>query len=208
MRRARWVVVVMALVGCGGKSVGEGGNAGSAGESFGGATSVGGDTSTGGTTQTIVCFAAQGPGTPVRFRFESTQALWLRQGCSLEYSVTQTCKDKVTPITTQAFCSQPCGSNDNGCSECGACPSGGLAVGPGSAQIAEWDGFVYTNGTSSSGCACYNRSPATVGTYQIAITAFLSSDDALTGSNGYNFSTTFSYPTTDFVHVPLEFMGL
>ena len=214
------VVVVLALVGCGGKSLADGGNAGSAGQSAGGATSVGGSTSvsgatssggatsTGGAPPIDVCIGNAVPATPVRFQFQSTEGLWLRLGCTLEYTVNRTCKDNLTPIMTQAFCSQECGSGNNGCIECGACPLGASPLSQGNVQIVDWDGFVYTNDTSSSGCACYNRQPAASGTYQVGITAYLNNEDALASKNGYNFSTTFTYPAKDVVYVDVDFKGL
>lgn len=211
----KWsVFAALALVACGGKALGDGENSGSAGQSAGGSTSQGGSTSasgaasTGGAPSITHCIGHGGPPSLVRFQFESIQTLWVRLGCSLEYTVAKTCQGKLTPITPQTFCAEECGAGAVGCNECGACPSEVSEVGQGIVEIAAWDGFVYTSATSSSGCECYNRLPAASGVYQVAITAFLSPEDAVAGRNGYHFSTAFTYPATDIVHVHLDFLGL
>ncbi len=214
-----WIGVFVALAGCGGRSVSDGavtsGGSSAGGSSAVGGMSAGGTTSSSGATATSCLDSGDTPPySPVVFSFESSQSLWVRLGCGgIDYALSKDCKDASVSIQTLFFCGQECGSNDNGCPECGACADGATELGqfgPGGANAAtQWDGYAYTGHASGAGCSCYSRLPARSGTYTISITGFLSNDDASAQKNGYPFTTTFDYPPPDgVVHVDMNFKGI
>lgn len=216
----------MGMVACGGRSVTDGSTA-HAGESAGGSTSfggassgganpVGGADSSGGSSSgaSAACLnSGQPPDPQVTFSFESDQPLWLRYACDIDYTLTKLCEQASVPIQPrpQNPCSQKCDSGK--CLAC-TCDEGALQVdqigGPvGPSPQSGWNGYMYTAGVLSSGCACDDPMPAGSGTYAITVTAFLTREDALAQTNGYPFTTLFQYPSpSDVVHVRLDFKGL
>jgi len=79
--------------------------------------------------------------------------------------LTKLCEQTSVPIQPrpQNPCSQPCDSAK--CVPCDVCDGGPLEVdqsgGPvGPMPLGGWDGYMYTAGVSSSGCACDDRTPA------------------------------------------------
>src|SRR5450631_4795551 len=126
MTELRWVLAALALVACGGRSVGDG-PAAAGGESAGGSTSFAG-ASSGGASATCLS-GAKPPASPTTFSFESNGQLWIRSTCGLDYILTKACTPGPVFIPTASDCGQPCNSGDSGCNTCGACPTGALQLG-------------------------------------------------------------------------------
>src|SRR4051794_5989332 len=157
MTDLRWVLAAVALVACGGRSVGDG-PAAAGGESAGGSTSFAGASSggpsTGGASPvggasnggSATCLNGGKPAAShTMFSFETNEALWIRRTCDIEYTVSKLCGAEAVPLHTQGDCAQPCDGADNGCESCPACPEDALRIGyleQGEVTVlAAWDGY-------------------------------------------------------------------
>ncbi len=177
--------------GSGGDAGGWGGDiSGGSGGSGGDLGGFGGDAGAAGTSG--ACGYAPAIPSPVTFVYSTNTPVYIRQTCG-EGFLLAGC-GATEPLTYEADCVAACNSTQTGCLECGACALTAQLVDTMTPAQAYWGGELFTYGTLPSGCSCASGSPARYGTYTVSVTAYLTPEDAMSGTNGYVHTQTFSYP--------------
>jgi hypothetical protein len=191
--------------GAGGASAAGAGGRAQAGTSNGGEAGAG---ATGGSAGNCIVLDSGGPVHPVHFVLQTNTPVFVKEGCSLEYQLTSACTG-LRPLTTQVNCAPDCSNAAIGCLNCGECFSGARAVTPSAPQQIDWSGQVYEFGTAPNGCSCATGHVAAPGNYAFSIDAYLSSDDAMTGTSAFHHRVSFTLPApNDTVFVDLGFIGI
>jgi hypothetical protein len=143
----------------------------------------------------------------VKFQFTvgGHSVLFLKEQCTLGYTVTACADGYLAPLTLSGACTADCSQPDVGCVECGACMDDALQVTSEAPGEATWDGQNYTFQPMSGGCECHVGTPVPAAKYRLSVPVYGTHDDAIAGTNAQTVTVDFTLPAPNgVVVVPLD----
>jgi len=211
-RLAFHVVAILNLFACGGME-----DNGHAANSNGGSASVGGNGAvaggtmiatggfgTGGTTTPSECQVASNgsvklPQT-ITFKWVNHQAstlyVSLPGACTAAIDIYSCADGYQSAFAHEASCMASC--SNSGCVQCGMCAPDPTTIAPGATLTSQWGGQVFTFGTNTSGCPCYNDATAATGKYRAVLAEYVPALSTLgTYMQIATVSVDFNYPDDD-----------
>jgi len=132
------------------------------------------------------------PPAMVTFRLQNdgTQPVYLSQNCLIDYTITSLTAP-VHGITRVDGCACSCGLT--GCSVCGACAHGALAVPVGMSQNDLWRAVDVTQESTPTG-SCVREQKLSIGPYRIDVPVYASEADATALTGARTATQSFTLP--------------
>jgi len=139
------------------------------------------------------------PPAMVTFRLQNdgAQPVFLSQNCLIDYTITSLAAP-VHGITRVDGCACSCGVT--GCSVCGACAHGAIAVPVGMSQNDLWRAVDFTTESTSTG-SCVREHKLPLGPYRIDVPVYTSEADATALTGARTATQSFTLPESGILSV-------